>query len=138
MIINPDKIVFNSELDVVDYVSKGLVPTRKNFLNLMDKMSNPDSDGEPRDPQSKDIYLPERVLINCDSETMNSVLRQVYANRVRNRNIVLTVIGVVGGIMLIGTIRGGCKKKDKDDDDYQSFASCDILDDGPVAKIERF
>lgn len=136
-IISPEKVVFETESDLVDYVTKGFVPTKKSFEKVMSKMYNPNSDDEVRDPNSNEVFIPGRVLLNCDRGTMDMVLRQVYANRVRNRNIILTTIGVIGGVMLIGAIRGGSKKKDADDVDFQSFGiDTDIIGDGPIAMID--
>lgn len=135
-IISPEKIVFETEADLIDYVTKGFVPTKKSFEKFMSKMYNPNGEDEVRDPNSNEVFIPDRVFFNCDRDTMDMVLRQVYANRVRNRNIMLTAIGVIGGIMLIGTIRGGHKKKDDDDIDFQSFSASDVLGDGPIASID--
>lgn len=132
-IISPEKIVFESQEDLVDFVTRGLVPSKKNFEKVMAKMYYPNADDEVRDPNSKELFIPERLFIQCDRDTMNIVLNRVYANRVRNRNIILVAAGVVGSVMLLGAIRGN-KKKD-DDGDYNSFSAGNYLDDDPVATI---
>lgn len=134
-IISPEKIVFESQEDLIDFVTRGLVPSKKNFEKVMRKMYCPNADDEVRDPNSNELFIPERVLIDCDCDTMNMVLNRVYANRVRNRNMILTAAGIIGGVMLIGAIRGN-KKKDDDEDGYNSFSAGSYLDDGPVATIE--
>lgn len=134
-IISPEKIVFETEADLVDYVTKGFVPTKKSFEKFMSKMYNPNGEDEVRDPNSNTVFIPERVFFNCDRDTMDMVLRQVYANRVRNRNIMLTAIAVIGGLMLIGYHPWQHKKKDEEID-FQSFSAGDILADGPVASID--
>ena len=112
MLTDPSKIVFESTNDVVDYVSRGFVPSRKNFERVMLAVRVPTPDGVI--PEKGTVSVPERLFINCDNNTMNAALQRVYENRVRNRNI---GIGIMAGIVIAGLVFGGkssCKKH-KDD-----------------------
>ena len=116
--MKPEKIAFEYASDVVDYVSRGMVPTKKNFEKVINKVKNPDED----DPTTtNEVYIPSRIFINCDKDTMDIALRRVYENRVRNRNIGIGIIGA----MAIGLLIGGIASRSKDheennrlDDEY--------------------
>ena len=109
MLTKPEKILFESPSDIVDYVSKGMVPSGKNFERVMLKVRMPDDNNH--EPDLKEVYIPERAMINCDSHTMEMALRRVYENRVRNRNITLALIGTAAITLLLGSM--GSKKNDK-------------------------
>ena len=115
MIIKADNIAFENKNDIIDYVSKGFVPTRKNFENVMHKVHCPDNDNV-KTPGN--IYVHENLFMDCDKEELEEVLRRVYNNRVRNRNFMLTTIGLVTlGLFIKGRF-------DKDDEECDS-SNCD-------------
>ena len=113
MIIKPERIVFEDKRDVIDYVSRGMVPTRKNFERVMYKVRCPD------DEKSDDFYIPSRLFIDCDTDTMNEALQRVYENRVRNRNIALAITGVVVAGIIIGGVRSKNNSANSTDDDIE-------------------
>ena len=123
MIINPEKMVFENTIDIADYVSRGLPPTRKNFEKLIIKIRKPDTE-EPAKPG--ELYISDRLFINCDNDTMDKTLTRVYENRIHNRN--LTIGGVIGliiaGIFIGGVSRKNSKNEETDtinDNDFDSF-----------------
>lgn len=116
MLGNPKKMVFESTNDVVDYVSKGMIPSRKNFEKVMLRIRRPDTTHE-----EGQVYIPEHLFINCDNETLNSTLERIYANRVRNRNITIGVIGGIAAVLLFGGMSSKKNKKDYDFDDIDDL-----------------
>ena len=106
MIISPEKMVFEDSTDVIDYVSKGMVPTRKNFEKVMLRVRCPDSV-----KRNDEVYIPNHIFINCDNDTMYKCLDRVYKNRVRNRNITLGIVGIVAAALLIGKVSDSKKEK---------------------------
>ena len=113
MIISPEKIVFENTTDIVDYVSRGMIPTRKNFEKVMLKVRCPDETEVAED----EVYIPNRIFINCDENALNDALTRVYENRVRNRNITLAVVGIAALSLLIGKASSSKKKNSDSDDD---------------------
>lgn len=110
MLINPENVVFETENDIIDYVSKGIVPSRKNFEKVMSKVRIPDY--EKIEGQ---VYISKNMFIKCDQETLDFALNRVYKNRVRNRNI---CIGSLALILIAGLLLGNkSDKKDKYDED---------------------
>lgn len=95
MITNPTKILFEDEKDVIDYVTKGLPPTKKNFAKVINGLNN-NGDG---------IHIGENVFSNeNDRELINHALNIVYENRVKNRNItILAMVGLFTAGLFIGT-----------------------------------
>ena len=127
MIINPEKMVFENTTDIIDYVSRGLPPTKKNFEKIIFKVKHPDSE----ETGTNEVYIPERLFINCDNDTMTEALNRVYANRIRNRNVAITTaIGIVAIGLIFGKMSSGKHKKDKDEDDVNtdSFFDSDLLE----------
>lgn len=126
MFTDPTKIVFENTNDVIDYVSRGMVPSRKNFEKVMCAVRFPTPEGATSEEGS--VNIPARLFIDCDTDTMNEALQRVYENRVRNRNIGLGVIGIIAAGLIFGKVSG--KKKDKNNvDDMDSFGMDIDFDD---------
>lgn len=106
MLIKPEKLKFENSTDIVDYVSKGMIPRRKDFEKVLSRVNCPDVEAIPNQ-----VYIPETIFIDCDPDTMNTVIRRMYENRVRNRNICFVVAGVVAAGLLFSKFRN----KDTDD-----------------------
>lgn len=134
-IIRPERVVFESDADIIDYVSRGMVPTKRNFEKVMSKLLNPDESDAPR--VDGEVRIPQYLLMDCDSETMEFVLRRVYENRVKNRNMALGAAGVVGGIVLLAMFSSHRKKKHDAEIELNmnGFAADVFIDDGPDVTI---
>lgn len=106
MITDPKFIRFESTTDVVDFVSKGLPPTNRQFTELMQGLRNPTTTDEPSDAGIKVIIRPEDLEgWYKDDDTLHEVtkvLERVHHNRVVNRNIAIAVgaVAVVGGVLI--------------------------------------
>lgn len=107
MIIDPSKIAFESSKDVVDYITLGIPPTRKQFDKLMYAV---------RHPEDTDVYTPaigEVVIYKQDianwsdsvyvQNAVAEVLERVYRDRIVMRNVAIAVGAavVVGGIIAV-------------------------------------
>lgn len=110
MLMKPEKIAFEYANDVVDYVSRGMVPSRKNFEKIINKVKNPDEDDSIT---TNEVYIPKKIFINYDKDTMDITMRRVYENRVRNRNIGIGIIGA----MVLGLLIGGIASRSNDHED---------------------
>lgn len=111
--IKPNTIKFETQQDIIDYVTRGMCPTKKNFDAVMAQVRNPST--LPRDPETKDPYISPDVIPAADREVVAAVMERVYENRKWNRNVILGTAGVVGGVALLVMLRGHMKEKEKDD-----------------------
>ena len=102
MLCNPERVIFEYKTDVIDYVTKGMVPTKKNFNQVMEKVRTPDV-VKP----DQGVYIPDGLFLNSDRYSFEDIMQRVYKNRVRNRNIGLGVAGIVVAGVLIGCMFGG-------------------------------
>lgn len=102
----PETITFGSIQDIVDYVTKGLPPSKQNFDKMIFKVRNPDdddtmidNDGEPQ------VVIRERSLMQYDNDQLADVLERVYRNNVRNRNLTIGIGTIVTAVLLGSLIR---------------------------------
>lgn len=110
LLTKPDSIKFESKTDIVDYVTKGLPPTKKNFNTLMASVHVPTANAN--ETKEGNVFIDENMFINCDQETFEEVMNRVYENRIRNRNI---SIGVGAGVIVLALL--GVHKHNKNEDD---------------------
>ena len=115
MLRQPEKIKFENQRDIVDYVSKGLPPKKSDYEKLTAAIKNPLEDASDKEA-GKDLIITQNALQGVDPETFNMVLDRVYANNVKNRNIGLAVAGIFGVCLVAGLVVGG-KNKKKDEDE---------------------
>lgn len=107
--INPERIVFESEKDLVDFVARGMVPRRKDFDKFIVKVRNPDDEHGEGDITK--VRIGKNVFLkDYDNEVIDRVLTRVYEDRVHNRNMMLTVAGIAAGI--VGVLMFGSGNKD--------------------------
>lgn len=134
-IIKPERVAFETDVDIIDYVSRGMVPTKKNFEKIAYKLLNPDENDIPKIDDN--VYISQDLLGYRDPETMEFVLRRVYANRVRNRNIAFGIAGAIGGIVLLSMLSSHRKKKHISDIELNidGFSTDVSIDDGPEVTI---
>ena len=124
MIVNPEKICFETTDDVIDYVSAGLPPTKKNFEKVITKVKKPDTylgDAYYRNaPRAGiEVIIDESVINPSDRNAIDYTLRRVYKNRIRNRNTALIASGVIG-LGILGFIFNG-KNSSNEPDEINEF-----------------
>ena len=106
MLVNPKRVKFSSKRDVLDYVTKGFFPPRKvHFNRVLDKLRTPDQDNEEtRAKLGREVVILNNIMSEEDRNSLKSVIEDIYANRVRNRNILFGTIGVVGLLKILSSI----------------------------------
>lgn len=101
MIIKPENIKFENTNDIIDYVTKGLPPIKKNYEKIIDKVMSPDSSQYV--DNLNEVVLPEKIFGSTDNETLMHVLDRVYDNRIKT--IKHTAIGLGIGACLLGLFK---------------------------------
>lgn len=109
----PERVVFQKREDIIDYVSRGLPPSRRNFDRVMAVVRNPLTDEQIQNSTQNDIVISERIVIGIDQIEFTEIMDRVYRNNVRNRNMILGAIGV-GALVGIGLMIRSDKEKDSD------------------------
>ena len=109
MLVDPKKVCFESQDDVVDYVTKGfLPPLRKHFDQVMEKVDSPNPVGyEGR--RGEEVLISETAIPEIDRKTLRKVMDKVYRNRVMNQN--KAIIGFGSFLMLLGGMSIRRRKK---------------------------
>ena len=109
ILMKPEKIYFEDQNDVVDYVAKGLPPVKKNFDKVVDSIGkDKKEDGKP--------YIPSNVL-DMDADALKGVLHRVYEDNRKN----YLIGGIVAGSIILGLgaalIFGGGESDKKNSED---------------------
>lgn len=95
MLIPPEKMVFENTMNMVDYVGKGLPPTRKNYKKFVQAI-NYASDEEPVNPDTGQ----KRFVVDMPHDELVQILNQVYEDN--RHNTMMTVgsffVGVAAGM----------------------------------------
>ena len=96
MLIDPKKVQFESKNDVIDYVTRGFIPPRReHFKQVMDKVKNPDPAGSNQSEKwGNEVTISEEKISEKEREELGDILPKVYENRVRNRTKFLIGSGV--------------------------------------------
>lgn len=125
IITKPEKILFETQDDIIDYIGRGLPPTKKNFCKLKDAISDVKFDQKLKENSTisetkvagKDVIIPSHLVLNIDDETFNNILDRMYKNRVRTCKITLGVVCVAALALAIG----GHKSSKSKDEDVEGF-----------------
>lgn len=142
MIKNPKKVTFNTPMDVVDYITKGAVPTKKNFeliLNaIKEQGENPAIEDTAVNYDSVETWITQDE--SAEITDIVNILNRVYYNRRKNmiRRIPLyiaaTAAGAVAGFILsTNSQKKACKKCHDVLFDYDEDYDCDCcVEETPV------
>lgn len=125
MIMSPEKIKFEDRNDIIDYVSKGLPPTKGNYEKIIAVIKNPSTD-ESSQKAGSDVIISKNLLDNSlgkplDPEAFTEVLDEVYKNRVKERNILIGITAVTVISVIVGSIISSKKKKEDESDSAEIF-----------------
>ena len=127
LLVDPGRILFENSNDVVDYVSRGLPPRKKDFERVMDAIHNNSVDN--------DVKIPDECFI-INAEEFEAVLRRVYEANCRKRNALLIGLGVAAAACIGVKIAAHAKEK-------KELAEIDAeidrwMVDHPEVTVERF
>lgn len=128
MITKPEKIKFETSDDIVDYISKGLPPTKRNYEKIKEAINTPikiEITDEMLQKQDQ-VLITQPMVGTLDEDTLLKVCDRVYHNRVKERNLILMMVGIgVLGALGFG-IASNKKKEDEIEDDVDFFNGVDI------------
>jgi len=115
LLVKPENVVYETQYDIVDYVTKGLPPSRKNLNRVMATVYQPHSSESLQEKAPDVIAISTDLFPSNNNDEFGLMLNRVYENNVRNRNF--AIAGIVGAFALGIFVGGSChKSKDKDDD----------------------
>lgn len=117
---SPERIKFESLCDVVDYSTKGFMPSRDNFEKVMVKLRDPDT--IPRLPDTKEVYISSDAVPDNmnEREIAAQVLERVYENRSKNRRNMLIAAGIIGAAVVGGHVFMICSRSKKEVNDLRN------------------
>ena len=108
---DPKNILFESTGDLVDYVTKGLPPSKKKYEQFRIALDNP--------VENPEIYAREKVAVSRDivdsltQEDLYAIFDRVYANQRKNYAIGIVIgVGVAATAGVVGFAMG-CSKTDE-------------------------
>jgi len=135
LLVDPKSIVFEDRDDIINYVSKGLPPTKKNFKKVMAACSDP-IDEELNTYSPDDVVIPKELMLSIDREEFISVMQKVYENNCRNRNI---IIGIAGAL-LVGFVAKKIASHAKEKKEIAEIDTeiANYIAEHPNVQVERF
>lgn len=99
MLIDPQYVVFETKEDIVDYITKGILPPKRSHFNkVITKIKCPDNHVYVELNKGKEVVIEDSVILESERELMEDVMKRVYENRVTNRNILLGSLGAIGSV----------------------------------------
>ncbi len=119
MITDPKNIVFENSRDIVDYISKGIPPTKRQYERVMYAVNHPLKKGQSLD--GIDVVIYEEDIVNWSNSNyiqnaVNEILDEIHRNRVRNAEIAIAT-GLA--VMITGNvIRRKIREKRKANERY--------------------
>lgn len=120
MLIKSNKVLFENRADIIDYVSKGIPPKKKDFTDFTNAFGiDQKIEGKP--------YIPSSLL-NMSQEDLRNVLERVYKNNRRNTWISAgLILGALVGGLTIGLFIGGCGKTESKPNDERAEGEVDVI-----------
>ena len=140
MLIDPKKVQFETQNDVIDYITKGFLPPRKeHFDKVIDKVRTPDNVDYAYQQRGKEVVISENVISENDRKLIDSILTKVYENRIRNRNKLLIGIGSAFALMTGLSIRNK-RKAQRELENWKKGQNPEIIkgESGEDIEVYRF
>lgn len=135
MITPVGKLHFETQKDIIDYVSRGMCPTKENFNALMMQVRTPVI-VTPDDPNNgKIVQIDPNAVTDENREVVAAIMERVYENRKWNRNMMIAgTIGVIAlGLLIHHGVSSSDEKDTKDDKDLVLYR----LDNGDLVDLDR-
>ena len=97
MIADISKVQFESKGDIVDYVTRGILPpSEKDFSMLIDAITHYGDDNHIME-EDKQVHLSDELFPKLDEiPIFVYLLRRAYENRKRNRNAGIVGASIIG------------------------------------------
>ncbi len=103
-LVDPRTIYFESDVDVIDYISGGMFPpTKTKYEMVMEAIQN---------PENSEVRINQEQI--RDPQILLDMAERVYKNRCKQRNTMLAIAGGVATVILVAKLKGHHDKKDDD------------------------
>lgn len=113
MFIKPERIKFENRNDIIDYVAKGVIPSKENYNKLSDGIRNPfKTQEELNEAKGYQSIIEDHALEGVSREDMSDILYQVYKDRITNRNNIIKIASAAAAVSVFSAI--SIKKKSKE------------------------
>jgi hypothetical protein len=114
MFIKPKRIKFENRNDIIDYVAKGVIPSKENYNNLSDGIRNPfKAQEELDDAKGYQPVIEDYALEGISREDMSDIIYQIYKDRVNNRNNIIKIASTAAAVSVFAAISAKKKSKEK-------------------------
>ena len=100
---NPKKIIFETNKDLVDFVSRGRIPKEEYFNKFIDAVEYKDYQ------EDNEINIVDGVLTENNRPIISDVLKRVYDNRIQNKKNI--GIGLLSALIIGSIIKYLIKRK---------------------------
>lgn len=142
IMMDPSKLVFESDNDVIDYVTKGLIPPRKKNFDLVMSALKSYSENPIIEEggamysysisdDGKDISIKMKNIAHPDS--LKECMERVQKNRTNNMKKVLIGAGVISILIIGGHVK---MIKKRDDEISHSCHDQHMLIGGEMSEID--
>lgn len=116
MLMKPEKIRFEDDMDLIDYVGRGFPPTKANYEKVIAAMHET-ADPNVEVPAVKgEVYVPYDMNRKLSDDELEAVLNRIYQNNCKNRNRFLIGAGITIGLIVSIAFAGGKKDEEEEND----------------------
>lgn len=150
MLTNPKRIKFETTDDIVDYVSKGLPPKKKNYNQIIFRLDSPITAEDLKNNRSivgNETVITEDVVSTWvtqdDTDELTDIidiLNRVYANKRKDtiKSIIIGAVVAVGAFVAGGAVAKHSSKNDTCVCDCDCDDCVDDWDADTDSNVEQF
>lgn len=114
MLSDPKNILFENSTDLVDYVTLGLPPAKRKYIEFRNAIQNPvSSEDDLSQYARKQVAVRGNLVEHLTQEELYEILDRVYTNQRKNYTVGL---GIGIGVAIVAGCVGfffGCSKTDE-------------------------
>lgn len=113
-IIDPVFVEFESEEDIIDYLTRGIVPGRKNAKKVFNAIRNPLTEEEAKIKIGSEVVIRDNLIPVNDVDIFERTVRRAYENRVKNRNnMICGASFIVAGVLTRSLLKHNAAVKER-------------------------
>lgn len=113
-IVDPKFVEFESEEDIVDYLTRGIIPKRKNAKKVFNAIKNPLSEEEAKMKIGSEVIIRDNIIPVNDVDVFERTVKRAYENRVKNRNnMICGASFIAAGLLTRSLLKHNANVKEK-------------------------